>query len=203
MQSLPFHQIASQPMEPDRNDQDLINAVHRKENDAAKELYGRFSIALKIYLNQQNCFDRDLHYELVMKSFVILFNKREPPLITIKAHSYMLSIAKKLLLLFLTRKKEKYFSFNQIDSFPSLDDVIEIMEIEEEFKLLNELISRLSPRCQELLEKVLTEDVTETICTEMGYISMNMLYKKKSICVSRLRALGLNDDKFCEFYDNE
>jgi hypothetical protein len=183
-------------------EQELLNAVYNKDETATEELYWRFTKALKTYLNQKKCYDRDLSHELKMKSFLILYNKPEPPLLyNIKAHSYMLGIAKKLLLLTLTRTREKYESSVRLDLYHSMEDIIEVLEKEEEIKLLNILISKLSPKCQDLLEKVLLDEVNEEIREEMGYASMNMLYKKKSQCMDRLKTLGREDELFEEFYN--
>ena len=78
---------------------------------------------------------------------------------------------------------------------------VKILEVDEAYNLLNKLILKLSPKCQEIMEKILLDELNEMICKEMRYASMNMLYKKKSQCMQRLRILGWKDEQFKEFYN--
>jgi DNA-directed RNA polymerase specialized sigma24 family protein len=181
-------------------EQYLLNGLYNKDPAITRQILPVFVSSVKIHLKQRGHYSKQLCDDLVMSTLVELYMKKEVPQLTVKAHSYLLGITKNIYLSRITRSKEDSIQNASFDRYEAIDDIIEQLEIEESKKLLNRLISKLSRRCQELLEKTLLEVKPEKICEEMHYASMSMYYKKKSQCLERLRDLGRKSSECCKHF---
>jgi len=182
-------------------EQDLLNRVYQKDQEATIEIMPRFVKSIKFYLREQGCDRRNIRDDLINETLVQLYQKNEPPQLTVLLNSYLLSIAKNLFLNRRVRSKEDPIQNNKFDRYSSIDNVMSQLIIEEAKKILSDLVSQLSPKCQELLGKTVLDWSAEEIRKEMHYASMSIYYKRKSQCMDMLKTKGRECEKCCELYN--
>jgi DNA-directed RNA polymerase specialized sigma24 family protein len=160
--------------------------------------------SLKKYLVDQGAYSKERLDEIASVTMFVLYRKPEPPkLNNVKAKSYLLGIAKKIFKKsFSKNNREISVDNDYLDSLPSVDDVFENMDIAERKKSLNSVISRMSPKCRELLEKLYSGKSPDEICKEMNYASKSVYSKKKSICKDKLKMMVL-ECPICREYLND
>jgi len=112
---------------------------------------------LKYYLKEQGCDRKSVREDLINETFVQLFQKKQTPVLQVELITYLMSIARNLHLHRKLRSKEIPTPNTRLDRLSSTDNIIEQMDIDESKKLLNGLISLLSPKCQELILLYLKE----------------------------------------------
>ena len=188
-------------MNQQQQEQDLLHRICNQEEEAVLSVLSSFTKSLKYYLKEQGCDRKSVREDLINETFVQLFQKKQTPVLQVELITYLMSIARNLHLHRKLRSKEIPTPNTRLDRLSSTDNIIEQMDIDESKKLLNGLISLLSPKCQELILLYLKELEAEEIRRIMQYASLSMLYKKRSQCLNRMRTLGNNCEKCCEFYN--
>ncbi len=182
-----------------KHEQDILHRICNQEEEAVLSVLSSFTKSLKYYLKEQGCDRKSVRDDLINETFVQLFQKKQTPVLRVELITYMMSIARNLHRKM--RSKEIPTPNTRLDRLSSTDNIIEQMDKDESIKLLNSLISLLSPRCQEIILLILKELEAEEIRQIMQYASLSMVFKKKSQCLNRMRTLGNNCDKCCEFYN--
>jgi DNA-directed RNA polymerase specialized sigma24 family protein len=184
-------------------EQKVLIDVYYKEPEISEAMYELLYETIDSYFFKHHRISRCDCSDLVADTLTILWNMPEPPKISGKAHIYLLGIAVKMHIYKKRRSKEDSYQNNRLDQFASVDNIIAQLEVKDRILLLNNLLSKLSPRCKELLERYILEDKPNEIRKDMNYSSMNMYYKKKSQCVEKLITMGMNDPECRRFFNQD
>jgi len=183
--------------------QEILNLVYFKDPKTTKRLLAELMMSIRLFLIKQGRYNKNFCDELAKEALMRLYAKKEAPLIGSNANYYMTNIAWYIYLDRVTRNREDPMENSRFDQIMSPYDLVEQLEVDERKKILNSLISKLSQRCQELLEKYFIDLAPDQIRNEMNYSNMNVYNKKKSECVKRLKTLGKECPECCEYYDFE
>ena len=173
------------------NQDEISSKILRKE---LKEILKWVKRERKI---KPNLKDDDLIHEALLR----LYTKRMKPDLNIKAKTYIMGIIRNIIKEE-NRNREYPTPPNRMTGLGVEENLIFQLEIEESYKLLQQMLLKLPQKCQELIDLAFYDNIkSEEICARLGYSSKSVVYKKKKLCLDKFRVILANNYECCMVFD--
>ncbi len=181
--------------------EEILEGIRQHDSVVLKYVYKSFYNQIK-YLVKSNTGTDDDAQDIYQEGLIVIYRKIKQNTLDIKDcsfNTYLYSVCKLLWLKELEKKKIKQDLYTEnYEVADDGDDVLEVFENSERYRLFQKHFKQLQKDCQKVIEMSLEKIPLRQIAQIMGYKSDKYAKKKKYQCKKLLVNHIKNDPKFNE-----
>lgn len=182
---------------------EILEGLQRHDKDVLTYIYKSFYQQIK-YLIIRNSGTEEDAQDIYQEALIVLYRKKVEKNLEIQNcsfNTYLYSVCRLLWLKQLEKKKLTVEEFVEEEKLVSVDeDIIEVYERSDRFKIFQKHFSRLKEDCQKVLKLAMNKTTLKDIAVIMGYKSEKYAKKRKYQCKETLVTLIKKDPQFNEFH---
>lgn len=177
---------------------DILKGIYNNDNVVLQYVYEKYYPTIKSFINRNSGGDEDAK-DIFQEGIVIIYQKISDNRLELSCafKTYLYSICRLLWLKQLKKRKIKNEEYSE--NFVDLDnDVSEMYEKNEEYRLYQQHFEGLGDDCQKVLRLFLDKVSLKEIAQIMGYKSEKYAKKRKYQCKEALIKKIKSDSKYKE-----
>ena len=180
----------------------LLREIWEKDENATRIARKELKYILKWVRREKKIKPNTQDDDLVQEALIRFYNKKKLPDLDTKAKTYLMGMIRMNLKEERRLNKEIPTPEFLLNGYGIVENLIVLFEKDESNTLLQEMVFQLPQKCQELLYMMYYKDfTTNEICEKLGYASIEIVHKKKSLCIKVLRGNMKGNKECCLNFD--
>lgn len=181
--------------------EEILEGIRKHDGEVLEFIYKSFYQQIKFFV-KSNSGNEDDAQDIYQEALIVIYRKLKKNELVItdcSFNTYLYSICRLLWLKQLDKRRIKndlYYEDYQI--IDDEDDIIQVYEQSEKFKLYQKHFKKLKKDCRKVLELSLEKVPLKEIATIMGYKSEKYAKKRKYQCKEKLVENIKKDPKYKE-----
>ena len=180
--------------------EEILDGLRNRDTNVLDYIYKNFFHQIKVFVNQNNGSDEDAQ-DIYQDAVLVIYQKTKKENLTINCSfsTYLYSVCRLLWLKQLEQRKQRKMFVEESVKFVELeDDIANLYDSNEKYKLYQDHFKKLSYNCQKILELFLARIQLKEIARILGFKSDQYVKKRKHQCKEKLIASIKSDPRFNE-----
>lgn len=180
----------------------VLEQILKRDGMSTEKIRKELKITLKWLRRKKSIPEGASHDDLIHDALLRIYLKEKVPDLSIKAVSYMLGMIRMIIREHIRNNREHPTASFEIECMNIVESLVLNLEIEESYKLLQEMVSRLPLTCQKIIDLCFYKNASsEEIRDDLNYSSVEGVYAKKSNCIKTLRTNMKASKECCLCFD--
>ncbi|MEA1875245.1 MAG: sigma-70 family RNA polymerase sigma factor [Bacteroidota bacterium] len=180
----------------------LLMEIWEKDENATRITRKELKYILK-WVRRERKIKPNVHDDdLIQEALIRFYNKKKLPDLDTKAKTYLMGIIRRII------KEERRLNIEiptadfLTSGYGIVENLIVLFEKDESNALLQEMVIQLPKKCQELIYMMYYKGfTTNEICEKLGYASIEIVHKKRFLCIKVLRGNMKGNKECCLNFD--
>jgi RNA polymerase sigma factor (sigma-70 family) len=177
---------------------ELLNGLKERDTKVLDYIYDNFYYQIKVFVTKNRGSDEDAR-DVYQDALMVIYQKqqREKLTLTCSFSTYLYSVCRLLWLKQLERRKQSVTIAEEAGIYVEVNDnILDIFNLNEKYKLYQDHFNRLSFSCQKVLELFLAGIPLKEIANILGFKSEQYAKKRKYQCKEKLVSSIKSDPEY-------
>lgn len=177
---------------------EILNGLKDRDTKVLDYIYDNFYYQIKVFVTKNRGSDEDAR-DVYQDALMVIYQKqqRESLTLTCSFSTYLYSVCRLLWLKQLERRKQNISIAEEAGIYVEVNDnILDIFNLNEKYKLYQDHFSRLSFSCQKVLELFLAGIPLKEIANILGFKSEQYAKKRKYQCKEKLVSSIKSDPEY-------
>jgi RNA polymerase sigma factor (sigma-70 family) len=177
---------------------EILNGLKDRDTKVLDYIYDNFYYQIKVFVTKNRGSDEDAR-DVYQDALMVIYQKqqRENLTLTCSFSTYLYSVCRLLWLKQLERRKQNISIAEEAGIYVEVNDnILDIFNLNEKYKLYQDHFSRLSFSCQKVLELFLAGIPLKEIANILGFKSEQYAKKRKYQCKEKLVSSIKSDPEY-------
>jgi len=180
----------------------LLREIWENDEDATRIARKELKNILKWVRRERKIKPNIQDDDLVQEALFRFYNKKRLPDLDTKAKTYLMGMIRLIIREESRLNKEIPTPEFLMNGYGIVENLIVLFERDESNALLQKMIFQLPQKCQKLIYMMYYKGfTTNEICEKLGYASIEIVHKKRFLCIKVLRGNMKSNKECCLNFD--